>query len=308
MSVFSDEQRKEIIDYIDSDIPDNNSDQGTDNESGEEDGDGRGPGDDEAVQGVKEEEEGDGGDSEEDGQSEEGTEVSEEEGDVEEELRKQALAESDRIRAEEEIYERVRLRKESGNSEKQEESKKGILENFPKFDPDVHDPEIISAFNALKEHIANQEERIEQLTEVGRSVESSATAAATREVETWFDHSVAGLGEEFKEILGEGGYSTLKLGSSQRAKRDAIAENITVMMAGYNAVGKQPPSRDKIFEIAAGNVLAGDFAKIQERKTQKSVNERRSQHVNRVGSNKQKQKLDPFDEVAEIIGKKHFGK
>jgi len=207
------------------------------------------------------------------------------------------------------MAERVRP-SEGADETKEEDDALVVLE---KLDPDEYEPEVINILNALASEIKSQRNEIKTLKEEQgqflTASQAASQAANEAEIEKWFDGQVNSLGDEFSPILGKGSYSSLDTNSSQFQKREEIAEQIAVLLAGYNSVGKEPPSRDELFQKAVRFVLADEIKKIEDGKLQSSLAKRSKQHINRSGKRSTKTGSEkPEDEVARMLDERYFKK
>jgi len=188
------------------------------------------------------------------------------------------------------------------------ETEEDPFAKLPKLDPEVYEPEVIKTFEALTEIVKKQQEEIRSFRSHQENTNTAAQQAQAREVEQWFDKQVESLGEEFQDALGSGGYSTLDRGSSQFANRDKIANQMAVLLAGYQAAGQQAPPRDEVFGAAAKLVLADQFDKAREKKLASELAKRSKQHISRASGQKTKKTISPLDETAALLDAKFFGK
>jgi len=180
--------------------------------------------------------------------------------------------------------------------------------NFPKLDPEVYEPEVIQTLDKFKDIIKQQYETIQSLQSQHEEVSEVSQAQAAAEIEQWFDRQVAGLGKDFEEALGAGGYNSLDRGSSQFAKRDAIARQVSVLLAGYQAQGQQSPPWEEVFKVAAGQVLQDEYRQIHEKELRENLKKQASQHIQRAGGAKAKPKLSPEEEIAAEVDAKFFSR
>ncbi len=175
----------------------------------------------------------------------------------------------------------------SPKPESKSEDDVDILASLPTLDADKFEPEVVGAFTALKDVIAKQQEQIKGLSQRTREYAEEATTlnarAAQNELTVWFDAQVEKLGEDFKDVLGIGATDGLLPSSSQRAMRDQLAQRTAALMAGYRAIGINPPSRDEVFAEASKLVLADKYSAIREQKLTDSLKKRSKQHIQRVG-------------------------
>jgi hypothetical protein len=197
-----------------------------------------------------------------------------------------------------------------GKAKKPEEEKgeEDLFKNFPELKEDETPAEILQAINGFKDIIKKQYEEINKLKSQTNEIENSGMEAAAREVKDWFDKKVNGLGEDFEEVLGKGDYNSLDPRSQQFAKREELANQLSVLIAGYNATGKRLPPRDELFDVAAALVLADKFEDIDKKKLTEKLSKRSGQHIQRAGGNKNKKTLNPFEEVAAEMDAKYYGK
>lgn len=180
------------------------------------------------------------------------------------------------------------------------------LDSLPTLDPENYDPEVIKMFDALVGVVRQQREAIKTFQGQQEQTARVSQEAASRDVEQWFDQQVAQLGDDFSEALGTGGYSALDRGSSQYAKRDAIANQMSVLLAGYRVLGQQAPPREQVFDTAARLVLADEYQKVHEKKLTSDLAKRSSQHIQRAGGQKATSKLSPDEETAALLDEKFF--
>jgi hypothetical protein len=173
-----------------------------------------------------------------------------------------------------------------------------------KLDPEHYEPEVVKVVDTLVGEIKRQREEISGLK--GRHDEIARSSAETmaREVERWFDAQIAGLGEGLHEALGEGGISTLSPGSAQLAKREAIAEEMAIRMAGYKAAGKTQPPRDDVFRRAVQVVLHDDLIAAEEKRVSEEVGARAKQTIQRAGGPKATHKKSPMESTVDLLKEK----
>lgn len=186
------------------------------------------------------------------------------------------------------------------------EESTGPLDGLPTLDPEKFEPEVVEAFDALKEVIQQQQEAIQEMRSQQEQTHQSAMNAAGQELEQWFDGQVSALGDDYKEALGDGGLRSLNQGSSQFAKRDAIANQMAVLINGYEASGQPIPPREEVFSMATKLVLSDEMQRINEQKLSGELGKRATQHVNRANGRKATQAQSPEEETAELLNAK-FG-
>ena len=185
------------------------------------------------------------------------------------------------------------------------DTKSDLLDSFPKLNPEQYDEDVIKTFDTLKDVVREQRDQIELLMNGNTQREQASQYEASQELGQWFDGSVKELGEGFTETLGKGGHASLAPGSSQLAKREAIADQIGILMAGYQAAGREAPSRDELFGTAARSILGDEFQAIRDRKTTAELQSRKKQHIARPGSVNLKQERPVDEEVAAYLDEKY---
>ena len=198
------------------------------------------------------------------------------------------------------------IRASKPDAKSEEKSEDDPLAALPKLDPEQYEPEVVKMFDSLVGAIRKQQETINAFKAQAEQAARSSQESAARDVEKWFDERVASLGEDFHEALGSGGYGALDRGSPQFAKREAIASQVAVLLAGYKAAGKEPPPRDQVFDAAAQLVLKDEFQKAHEKKLASDLAKRAKQHINRAGGQKVKHSQDPLEETAALLDEKYF--
>jgi len=197
-------------------------------------------------------------------------------------------------------------REESGDTEESQEDDPFAV--LPTLDPDSVDPEVAKMLDAMKEIARKQHEEIKQLRSQHEATAKASGDAAAKEVEAQFDKQVEALGEDFVETLGTGPYASLSPGSSHLANRDKIASQMAVMMAGYRAMGQEPPAFGQVFDTAARVVLHDQFASLREKQLSQKLADRSGKHINRAGGKQQRKDTNPLDETAAMLDEKFFPK
>lgn len=193
--------------------------------------------------------------------------------------------------------------------DKSEDLEEGdVLDNLPELDPEKYEPEVLAAFKSLTDVVRKQQESISEFRAQQNAASEVSNAAVARDVEQWFDKQINDLGGDFTEALGAGGYGDLAQGSSQLAKRDQIAEQMAVMLSGYQQTGIRAPAREEVFNSACNTVLRDEFAKIKDKKVSGKLEKRKSQHIQRAGGAKTKTSVSPMEETAQILDEKFFSK
>ena len=171
-------------------------------------------------------------------------------------------------------------------AKKEEQKQVPLLGDLPELDPEQYEPEAIETFKKMKDAIQKQQEVIEQLVQGTQQFQENQAAQNEREIESWFDQKVTGLGKNYEKTLGQGSYGDLSQGSSQIAKRDQIAEHISLLAAGYESTGRKSPSLDVLFDQATKFVLQDEMSGVKERQLSDRLRKRAKQHIARNGTEK----------------------
>ena len=168
------------------------------------------------------------------------------------------------------------------------------------------DPEALELLRTLSDASKEQQKQLETYREQQEQLVTADNTATAREVKSWFDAKVASLGEDYSEVLGTGDYDDLPKDSPQLTKRDEIADRAAVLFAGYQATGQTPPPRDEVFETAARSVLAKEFAAVDGKKLEASLEKRAKTHISRAGGQDGSNKQSPSKEIADELDRKYF--
>ncbi len=190
------------------------------------------------------------------------------------------------------------------------EDEDDLLDKLPDLDPEIYGKEAIELFGKLIGKAKEQQEEISGLRADQARTVSSVAASSEKEVESFFDDAVAGLLKEegLKDTLGEGGIRSIRRGSAQYAKREAIAQEMGLRLAGFTAQGVVAPPREEVFADAARFVLADEYRAIEKKKLSDELGDRAGQHIQRGSSGKGKQKISAEEETANLLAEKfNFG-
>ena len=190
-------------------------------------------------------------------------------------------------------------------------SSKEVADPFaglPKLDPEVHDPEVIKMFDSFTNIVKQQNETIQELQGQQEETVTAAQARedieleqATVEIEQFFNKQVSELGDDFSNALGTGDYNSLDRGSSQFAKREAIAGQMAVLLSGYEAQGQKPPPREEVFDTAARIVLRDEYQAVHDKKLAGGLAKQSEQHIQRAGGTQTSSTQTPEEEAAAAV-------
>lgn len=180
-----------------------------------------------------------------------------------------------------------------------------LISKIPDLDPEAFRPEVVTMFGAMKDIIQQQQESIRDIRDQQGVASEARLQSSREEVAGWFDSEVSGLGKDFTEALGEGGYDSLPKGSSQLAKRDEIATNMDVMLRGYVASGRKAPPRGEVFKTAARIVLHDEFKQQANSEVAGKLEKRSSSHIQRGSGKQTKSQLTPEEETVQILDRKY---
>jgi hypothetical protein len=195
----------------------------------------------------------------------------------------------------------------TGDLEKDANSLDALIDKIPDLSTEEFQPEVVEMFGTLKGIIKEQQAQLDGLSEQHSTAESARQEVAEREIAGWFDSEVESLGKDFVEVLGKGSLRGLPEGSSQLAKRQAIAAQVGVLQSGFMASGGAVPSRSEIFKTAAQTVLHNEYRQLEEKKISGDLERRSGQIIQRASGKKAQSTISPEQQAAEAL-EQRFGK
>jgi len=187
------------------------------------------------------------------------------------------------------------------NSVNPPEPEKDLFDGLPELDPDLHDEELIKAFKQVVDVAKHSQSELKEMRAAMEERQRADQQAAQQEFVDWFDDKVNSLGEDYEELLGSGRYSALEPTSIGLRNRDRIAEQMNVLLRGYQGTGATAPSKDELFNQAMTLALAREIAAVETGKLSKKLEKRANQHSDRRSGNKQKRALTPEEETVELL-------
>ena len=127
---------------------------------------------------------------------------------------------------------------------------------FEKFkvelDPDVYDPEIITTINGINEHYSKQFEAMQgQLVQA----QGALNRQQALQFEQQFDGYIDGLGDGYKDVLGEGRGAEMDKTSETFKNRVKLLDEMETIAAGCSRTGKQVPPYNELFDKALASVF-----------------------------------------------------
>lgn len=182
------------------------------------------------------------------------------------------------------------------------------LADLPELNEEEYDPDVAKLVNGLKNVVRQQNETIKNLQnpnqqgeqqQEGQQQEGQNNQQGQQQAEDntqWFDNQVNNLGDDYKQIFGEGKVDDLDPNSAEFQRRAELADRMNDLLAGYQANGKNV-SYDAVFNEAIEDVAG---------KVQQQLAQRSEQHSNRPGTTRAQPQKDPEDETADLIDQK-FG-
>ena len=182
------------------------------------------------------------------------------------------------------------------------------LAALPDLDPEDYDEsvsKVIEMFNGLKEITQGQSNELASLRDQQAAGLQASREATARDAMSWFDESISGL--DMADTLGAGGSADQPQGSSQFAKRDAVAGKFAVLMSGYEASGQPAPSRDEVFRESARLVLADEYQAAHDKDVSSGLEKRAGQHISRANSKTNKSTQSPEVEIAAMLDERFGG-
>jgi len=157
------------------------------------------------------------------------------------------------------------------------------LDAIPDLDPEEYDEKVVAAVKALKGMVGQLQGRLDESSRAGR--------------ETWFDSQIRGLGEGFKDALGDGPASQAT--PEQAVKRGLLETKFKILEAGYKAAGGEC-DRGLIFKEATSLALGDVAAQVEEAERSGKLAKRATQHVNRPGKSRAKPVGSPIETAAAV--------
>lgn len=145
-----------------------------------------------------------------------------------------------------------------------------------KIDPDIYEPDLVKAFDSVRQFVEKQSQREKVLRDELAEVKTVVTKEkAESEAQAWFDEFDSTLDKLDLEPLGKGHRSTL--GEDHFAKRKEVLEEMSVLSAGLKASGKKDLPLDKLIEKAVRSLG------IEAKKAPKAAPSKPMKPVNRPG-------------------------
>jgi len=184
------------------------------------------------------------------------------------------------------------------------DDKVDLFAGLPELNPDDYSPEVIKTLDHFKEVLIKQQEQLQSYEARTDYAQESMQDAGQKEMVGWFDRAIEGLGDDYKETLGEGGFGLLPETSQEFGNRDDIAGHMALMHDGYVAQGREPPSREELFTAAVNAVLPDVRSNVQQRKLEGELEQQASQHIQRVGGGRNKSAKSPEEETAALLNDK----
>lgn len=203
------------------------------------------------------------------------------------------------------IIERMReIRREQAVEEAEEV--KDPFADLPKLDPEKFEPEVIEAFEKITDIVKGQSAELDAFKNHQDGLTEAQQVANTKEVTQFFDEQITGLGDEFSDALGQGDTNSLPRGGMQFAAREQIAEQMSVLLLGYDASNLTPPPREEVFDAAARSVLQKEYQQIHDKELSGKLEKQATQHLQRAGGSQDTSTLTAEEEVVQALDSK-FG-
>lgn len=198
----------------------------------------------------------------------------------------------------------ARLARDRIADEREQEQVVDPFTDLPKLDPDNYDQEVIEMFDRLTGIVKGQYETINDFQQSQKNFQQqhqeAQNSANLIEVEGWFDKQVSELGDDFKEDLGDGSFSSLDRNGSQYQKRDEIATKMSILIAGHKTNNLPVPTREEIFNTATQMVLSERYGKIESNKLSTKLRNQSKQHIQRANKPSSSVAKTPEDEDKEL--------
>jgi len=148
-------------------------------------------------------------------------------------------------------------------------------------DPEMYDPGVIGAINKVGDTLLAENKQLkQQLAGITGKFQADEVAETTK----WFDNKLAELGEDFEPVFGKGAFNDVRKESAEFKNRAALDTEMTALRAGYAAVGKPLPSKDRIFEMALNNLHKDKLKQAELKPTILKLKTRAGQTISRSTS------------------------
>lgn len=157
-------------------------------------------------------------------------------------------------------------------------------------DPELYDPELISAFKAQGNRIKALESR---LAEQGQATQSSR-----------IDQMVDGLGKDYGDLLGSGPRSAMDPKSEQFVNRAKIDDEMETIKAGLQSRGKTVPGENDLFKKAVQSLFGDKTEAIARRKVSQQLNERSRKFIGRPSGRRGRSDLTPTQAAIKAVAAK----
>lgn len=135
-----------------------------------------------------------------------------------------------------------------------EEKKEAEKVTFDDLLDEGFDPRLVERLNKVAGRIEQLEQEKSQLKQNLEQLSQRSSSQAEQDAIADFDGRISALGEDFKEVFGEGSLTKLDRGSTPHKLRTEVLEEMGSMAAGYQAVNKPVPDIDTLFKRAVFNV------------------------------------------------------
>lgn len=135
---------------------------------------------------------------------------------------------------------------------------------------DEFDPAIIKAFETLNTRYTNELRQLQQAND----------AQQRKQYYSWFDDKIAGLGDEFSEVLGKGRGDELKQDTPEFQNRVKLLEEMEALKAGYE-VQNRSYTYDQLFQQALRAVHGDKLTAIERGKLKGAMSTRSKQRTAR---------------------------
>lgn len=145
-----------------------------------------------------------------------------------------------------------------------------------------YDEDFVKTINNMNEHYAQQLEKVTgQLSARDKLIEEIVDGIDARNESDFserFDSWVSNLGGQYHDLLGKGPTASLKASGSEAKNRDAIRDEMEVLAAGYDQVGRDIPQESELFRRALQSVFGETVSR---KNLNGKIQKRRSQMTNR---------------------------
>lgn len=175
------------------------------------------------------------------------------------------------------------LRQEETPKIKAEEQKEAPKKFEVALDPDTYDPEVIKTFNDMRDfYDARLEEQGKQI----QAMRSEQNVAYNTQLTERVDGIIAGFGDEWKDIFGEGSTAALDVGGEHYKNRDKVYGMMDAIAENLKRRGEKIPHLKELLNRARAAVFTDKIETMTRKSIAQKVTKRNKQGLARPAGRK----------------------